>query len=51
MDVVALEYAAGHIGDVVVARAQALEGRVLIVESGQERERELRRIEWLKGEV
>ena len=35
----------------VVARPQALEGRVLIAESGQERERELDRVEGLKGQV
>jgi hypothetical protein len=51
MDVVALEHATRHIRCIVVASTQALECRVLIAESGQERERELRRIEGLKGQV
>jgi len=51
MDVVALEHATRHIRSIVVASTQALECRILIAESGQERERELRRVEGLKGQI
>ena len=51
MDIAALEHATRHIRGVVVAGAQALERGLLIAERGQERERELRRVEGLKGQV
>jgi hypothetical protein len=51
VDVVALEYATRHIRSIVVASAQAFERSILIAESGQERERELSRVEGLKGEI
>ena len=51
MDVVALEHAAFHIGGVIVAGAQALERGVLVAECGEERERKLRRVEGLDGQV
>lgn len=50
MDVVALEHATRHIRSIVVASTQALECCVLIAKSGQKRERELLRVEWLKGQ-
>ena len=51
VDVVALEHAAGHVGRVVVASAQALERGVLVAEGGQEGECELSGIERLKRQV
>ena len=51
MDIVALENSAGHIRLVVVTTAQALDGDVLVAESGQKGERELRSIKRQKGKI
>jgi hypothetical protein len=51
VDVVALKHAAGHVGGVVVADAQALECGVLVAEGGQKGERELVSVKGLERQV
>jgi hypothetical protein len=51
VNVAALEHAAGHVGSVVVAGAQAPERGVLVAEGGQEGEGELGSVEGLERQI
>ena len=51
MDVVAQQHSTGHIGGIVVACAQALEGGFFVAEGAQKGEGKLSGIKGLQGQI